>query len=673
MRLASDYEPEQLGRQVHLAREQAFVGRGAELAAFHAALHGSHSVLYLHGPGGIGKSALLRRFVQDAAAANRPVVHIDGRGLVASPEAFEAEAAPVLRDPRAVLLVDAFEQLQELEEWLREEFLSRVRMGALVVLAGRHAPDVRWHADPGWARALRVMPLRDLPPAEARALLDSCGVPEESRERVLTFAGGHPLALLLTAASGGAEPEHELVTALLDQLVGEVPSAAHRQALEVSAHAYVTTEDLLRVVLPHDAEELFRWLRRLPFMESGASGLYPHALVREILEADFRWRDRQGHAAMHERVRAHLAGKVRTAADPDVPGAVAALLHLHRGDQPASVRDAHSTAEFREEPLNPADVEALVEMAAEMEGEEAAGCAAFWAGRRPEAFRVYRRAATGEPVAWFAWLRLPGPDQEELAADPVVAAAWAHARATAPLRAGEHLAVARMWLPRGRPGGRALTAMMRWRAVGECLRSEQMAWSYWALPEHEAHEHLWRCGIGRIDVRPRVGDAAYDLFAHDWRAVPPQAWLERFGRTTAPEAGGGAGRLAVLSRAEFGEAVRQALRHFSRPGALAASPLTRTRLVTERAGRAGRDPATALHDLLREAIDALRDDPRSVKLHRALAVTYVSGPPTQQLAATRLGLPFTTYRRHLTAGVERIGSDLWHAELYGVAGPRHRL
>lgn len=46
-------------------------------------------------------------------------------------------------------------------------------------------------------------------------------------------------------------------------------------------------------------------------------------------------------------------------------------------------------------------------------------------------------------------------------------------------------------------------------------------------------------------------------------------------------------------------------------------------------------------------------------------MTYRRGAPTQEAAAERLDLPFTTYRRHLLAGIERVAEDLWHRELYG--------
>ncbi|NBE96395.1 ATP-binding protein, partial [Nonomuraea sp. KC401] len=126
-----------LGRRLHAARETAFVGREEELAAFQAALYGGGcNVLYVHGPGGIGKSALLRRFAGEAAAAGRPVSLVDG--LMPAPAGSEAE--PVLRDADAVLLVDNVERVRGWEEWLLERFLPRVPMGALVVIAGRCPP-----------------------------------------------------------------------------------------------------------------------------------------------------------------------------------------------------------------------------------------------------------------------------------------------------------------------------------------------------------------------------------------------------------------------------------------------------------------------------------------------------------------------------------------------------
>ncbi len=668
-----------LGLRLQAARERAFVGREEDLATFRSALCGAHSVLYVHGPGGVGKSALLRRFSLEAAEAGRRVTMLDGRTLDPTPAAFEAEAGSVLKDERAVLVIDAFERVQGLEGWLRERFLPRLPVGALVVVAGRTPPDMTWTADPGWAHALRVMALRDLGPVDAEALLDARGVADEMRGPLLAFAGGHPLALSLGAAvaikdsqaSSRWTPSQDVVATLLDQLVGEVPTLAHRHALEVCAHAYMTTEELLREILPDDTASLFAWLRRLPFVESSRMGLFPHDVVREVLEADLRWRDPQGYADMHRRITAYFTGRIPVVSDAWVLGAVGSLFYLHRSvGTTAEFHSWRGDGEVYEDVFRPEDVDALVRMAAAVENDESAAAVAFWTRRQPKAFRLYRRTETGELAGFCSWLRLSEVSEEEAAADPIVATAWANARAIAPLRPGEHVAVGRTWVREEYGGTSPAMDLMQWRAVGYCLSADRMAWSFMAMrDDHAMRDYLRYYDMHDLGQHAWLGETEYVLFAHDWRATPAQAWLDRLDQllldgpqeSPAPPVP----ELAVMSQAEFAGAVRKALRHLSRPAELAVSPLTRSRIVTEDADS---DPAKALRRILEQAIDDLRQDPRAAKFHRALAGTYLHGALTQEIAAERLGLPFTTYRRHLLAGVKRVCEDLWHREIHGTVG-----
>ena len=166
-----------------------------------------------------------------------------------------------------------------------------------------------------------------------------------------------------------------------------------------------------------------------------------------------------------------------------------------------------------------------------------------------------------------------------------------------------------------------------------------------------------------------VGDRRYGLFAHDFRKVPVDAWIELWSERAlardldiAPRERTPA--FLVLSHPDFEAAVRQGSRTCARPGLLARNPLLRTRLVADHTS-AGASGAAVLQAVLREAAMTLARHPRDDKLLRAVDRTYLRPAATQEAAAAALGLPFSTYRRHLTQGMTRIVSVLWDQEVYG--------
>lgn len=121
----------------------------------------------------------------------------------------------------------------------------------------------------------------------------------------------------------------------------------------------------------------------------------------------------------------------------------------------------------------------------------------------------------------------------------------------------------------------------------------------------------------------------------------------------------------VLSQAEFVEAVRDALRGFSRPDTLQENPLLQSRVVMERVtmNAQKQEHVFILQTLIKEAAEALRQSPREAKCYRAINHTYLHPAPTQEQAAELLDLPFSTFRRHLKEGMTRIAEILWHREI----------
>jgi hypothetical protein len=106
--------------------------------------------------------------------------------------------------------------------------------------------------------------------------------------------------------------------------------------------------------------------------------------------------------------------------------------------------------------------------------------------------------------------------------------------------------------------------------------------------------------------------------------------------------------------------VRDALRSWRQPDLLAANPLVRSRLV---AGSGSANLVDTLRELITEGVDSLLAGPADPRLHRLVAATYFHGAATQEAAAERLGMPYSTYRRHLTRGVDRVSAWLWIREV----------
>ncbi|MFD8080808.1 AAA family ATPase [Kitasatospora sp. NPDC059722] len=661
-----------VGERLSSARVRAFIGRDEQLERFGDALAGRPQApfaFYVVGPGGIGKSTLLRRLADDARAEGRPLVELDGRFVSRDPADFERAAAAFLDVPGTVLFVDSFEHCQWLESWLWHHFLPRAADDALVVLAGRLAPQPQWAADPAWSGLLHVTELEPFSEEQARGLLVAARIHPELRDRVLRFAGGNPLALSLAAAAGSAgcgreeiwAPSADVLRTLLTGLIGEVPTAAHRRALEVAAQAFSTSEELLTAVLPEeDAHVLFSWLRDLPFMESTHQGLHPHDAARETLAADLRWRAPNAFATMRRRLADEYLRILREEPEERAWTVTDELFYLFReGKALARLRTWDREDEVHDRPLHPEDLAVVLRMAEEAEGTASADLVRYWAQRQPEAFSVYRLVGTGRVVAFTARLALPAPpDPEDLATDPVVAAAWAHTEAAVPVRPGEHIGISRFTVyPERYQVPSRVIDLSSSRAQAESARARGRAYGFAVWRDAETWAERVRGTLADTGARPRVGEHTYGVFGVDWRQVPVEAWLQRFITATDEPVSSGP---SPVSRSAFDQAVREALTHWRDPGAFAACALMRARLAADLA-----DPVAELRALLRRSVDDLARDPRGVRARDALTAGYFSGAPTQEAAARRLGLPFGTYRRHLRQGLDLLGEALWQRELHG--------
>lgn len=686
-----------------LAERRRFVGRASELELVRAALDAPQppfAVLYIHGPGGIGKSCLLDVIADLAGRSGAAVVRVDGRTVPPTPSALLAVLAGALHIPdeagpitaavqassqsgasgRVVLLVDTYERLAPVEGWVRTELLPRLPCTTLTVIAGRTAPEPEWRADHAWGELLRVVSLRNLSPDEGRDLLRGAGVEPSLHDPILHATHGHPLGLSLLAEVAlrggdvGVDPlPPDLVGVLVKRFVEVVPSDLHRRALEVCALARVTTEALLRDALVlSDAHALFTWLRALSFVYASPEGLYPHDLARDVLDADLRWRDPDGYKEVFHGVWTHIRGHLRGASAREQRQAILDLKFVFRNlPGVLSPLDWESWGELEPEPARPTDRESILGIVEAWEGPASAEIAAFWLDRQPDGYFVVRRY-DGSVRGLLVLLDLTRASLEDVARDPGTRAAWAYAQRRSPARAGETVTQTRFVIDRfayqdPSPTLNAAPVL----TMQHYLRRPELSWDFLTLAEPDRWNQYFAIGdLPRAEGADFVvGGRTFGLFAHDFRRVSVDAWLELVTEralsrdfTTGPQTP--TAELLVLSQPDFQQAVKQGLRDLRDPALLARNPLVRTRLVHDHASEADTD-AAALGALLRRAVDALAESPRDDKLLRAVDRTYVRAAATQESAAAMLGLPFSTYRRHLTQGVDRVVAWLWDRELYG--------
>jgi AAA ATPase-like protein len=582
-----------IGARLAERDRRRFVGRSAELAFLERCLDGDAgaSVVLIHGPGGIGKSTLLRELARRAGATGRRAHFVEGRELAPSPQALDAALATAHEDTRPLILIDTYEQMAALDGYLRSSALPALPEHALVVIAGRESPDRGW-LEGGWESVAVELELRGLSAEEARQLLAQNGVEDEERLReLIAWAGGSPLALALAGddallapdgrAAGtqpaGAVERPELVRALIRRLAEAELDGPHVGTLAVASIARVTTIDLLRAVLPEaDAVQAYMWLRERSFTEPLGEGIALHELVRQALHADLRHRDRARERDLRRRIADHLHAKA-------VAGHQLLSIDLAHLVENEAIRWGFSwpPGRYRIDEVRPGDMEEVRRLLLERRGAERWRHAEPYFAAAPERIAIVRDLA--DRICGLELSVTPANAPALADDDPLLGPWLAHARRAAPLGGAVlwQLAVDLTGDPRSR-----VQAMLGMSGI---LRSglENPRFAY-------------------LPIDPRLDDALRFARAAGARRVPELDY-EVGGRVTECHLidygpGGLLGAQLALIYVELGlvepdgsgsregsaadvslEAVRDALRNLRVPHQLAGSPLARGVTQEERA------------------------------------------------------------------------------------------
>lgn len=643
-----------------------FVGRVGELAFLERCLGDDPpaSVVLVSGPGGIGKSALLREMARRAGASGWDVFAVDGRELAPDPNALEAVLATVRGSARPLVLIDSFERMTALGGYLRAGLLPSLPDRTLAVISGRGAPDPAWFTG-GWESVAAELKLGTLPPREAMRLLEIHGLRDERAPAIVEWAGGSPLALALaadTAASdAGWNPARgverpEVLRSMIHRLVEADLRGVGPSALGVAAIARVTTPGLLGAVLPDaDARAEYDRLRALTFTEPLGDGLALHELVRKALHADLRHRDQERERELRRRIIDHLHDRA-LAGDPLL---VIDMAHLIENPAIRWGFGWEGSLDYRIDNVRHGDAERVAHLLAERH------FAGWWELTRrffaesPERVAVVRDREDG--LSGYLVCLSPATAPAFSREDPLMGPWLAHARRDA--RLGDAV----LWHDSvdftDHPGGRVQAMLGMAGVLRSGARNPRFAYlpvnprnpgaltfaqtlGAVRLPELDLEIGGRRIECHRIDYGPGglVGALRTVVYAELGLPAPPPPVSGTAGRSGRPA------RPVREPPAELAD-VREALRNFRIPHELARSPLAR--------GEGQEERAESVRRLLWDAAGhAFGDGDNERLLHRVLVRGYLQPASSHEQAAIRLSLSRAAYFRRLRTAVERVAEHI---------------
>lgn len=683
---------------LHHIRRQAFIGREIEIQLFQSMVLSPQPekiLLYLHGSGGQGKTSLLRHFTAWCIDQNIPTIHLDGRELQAHPAAVwewigaavqaqqpkEVSTRLAQMGEQVVLFMDTYEKLAPLDNWFRTDFLPQLPLNVRIVISSRKAPSLSWQTDAGWKSLMMVMPLRNLSLEESRLFMNSRQIPESQHQTILDFTYGHPLALSLVADTLAHQSEKvfslaespDMVQALLETFLQQIPGPAHRVALHIAAFVHHTTESILAEIMElESASPLFEWLQELSFMDKSREGVFPHDVIREALVADLRWRHPDLHFELYEKIKKYYASKMGSSNPVEQRKTLFELIYLHRSHP--MVRpffDWQEAGSQWVDAMTSADIPAIRAMVQKNEGAPALACFDFWS-QHPSAQVWVWRDSDKKPEAFVLKINAHELDHQQPTPDEAVNAIWHRAYPGYQLRSGEQVVLFRSWMTGKSYQDVSTLQSSIFLAIVQYYFTPGLALSMVACAQPDFWEQVFHYGgIYRDKAMDfELGQHTYGWFVHDWRRQPIAEWLDMLGKRGL----GGPldeplkpkeSEVLVLSEDAFQQAVTEALRHYHDRDELMHNPLIQSqvvcRLLEVNAPTAER--IETLQQLLTEAINRIEQSPVDNKYYRVLYRSYFNPVGSQEKTADFLNMSFSTYRRYLKAGTERITEFLWQQEL----------
>lgn len=646
-----------------------FVGREAELAELERYLvEPGAGVLFVQGPLGIGKSALLAAFAARCEQLGCPYFSIDAnahppsddliarvftRGAVTThPLERLVEATRALGPGRWVLLIDNFDAWQAVSDMVRSRPCAQLPPDCRIIVAARRMPDPRW-----WGatyRSPQTFPLGPLPQAEAEELASALGVPVAKTQEVARRAAGHPLSVVALASwmRTGLPLAHTVRSGELEQA-----SASRWEILEAASIPARITEDVLATLLDNtEGAEALDLLTTLTLRDPSGIGLRMPLVLREAIKARLRERnparlsELQRRLAMHlgtvldSGTASHLVPIVDDFFDALDDRALIRRIAGSREDGLPSIRFAHEV-----------DRSSLARAARDIGGERAAEAILRRIDRGFVATHVALGPSGIEGICQFATLTAASRAQlGDLREDGEIAASLELLRQRTVLEANEYVIACLAWVARdvwGGAWGSASQALFR-PLFPHLVTAPRPAASIFVLPY--ANFPLKTRDLPGSDAPVTVGD--HSLVYRDLRGMTVRGVLSAIVHADDERVP----RMPSVARREVPistETIREALMFVDQPERLVGGALLALRLVDDEAGP-GASPserAAALARVLRSMVGAVGSGgQRESRQREVLNAVFFEKSGKHEKIASELGMPYSTFRRQLARGIERV-------------------
>ncbi|WP_176706665.1 helix-turn-helix transcriptional regulator [Paenibacillus hemerocallicola] len=374
--------------------DQYITGRSEQLALFRRYLsdgESGKSIWSLYGTAGIGKSYLLDSFRRQAVRAGAIMLQVDSRDFnhkgdlfcrqllrqlpggtdvntsISNPvEACLARLGQLAAETKIVLALDTYEEMGDLDGWIRERFIKWLPDSILFIAAGRYRLKDKWILSPALRERIYFMSLEHLTEPESEAYLRTCGIADKDRiDAVWRKTGGHPLALSLASVVRTNEDwtnppgdETEWFDHLAKAWLREVPDALLRKVVETAAILLHVNREVLQAVMDREIDEdTFEQLVSLSFVRKTERGWMLHDLMRIAMRKQLEERMPAYFERLRGRAAFYYATRIRDAAPyRSTEWEVRELFYYTGIAMIRALLQSYSRGRYTWEPLTPANL-----------------------------------------------------------------------------------------------------------------------------------------------------------------------------------------------------------------------------------------------------------------------------------------------------------------------------